>query len=69
MGCAPGMQTPLTTTREAPLRFRFLLYVHRGPADPAKIEPVARDFAARPNLGIKPSPGKNRQFGLEQRPG
>ncbi|GAB4148843.1 MAG: hypothetical protein Tsb009_22890 [Planctomycetaceae bacterium] len=59
MGASPGMKTPLTTTREKPLKLRYLLRIHSGPVDMKASERAFREFAKRPGFEVSRSKAKH----------
>jgi hypothetical protein len=66
MGASACRDVPLVTTRQSPLRLRYLLYVHSGPVDPARAAAIAAEWRARPRLEVIKSTRPHRQFELRE---
>jgi hypothetical protein len=64
MGASVCMREPLATTREAPLRLRYLLHAHRGAVQPDRAKSLAEEFAARPHYIVAPGEAPHEQFRL-----
>jgi hypothetical protein len=64
MGASVCMEQPILTTRENPLRLRYLLHAHAGPHDPARAGAVLTQFASWPRLHVEKSTKKHHQFEL-----
>lgn len=62
MGASPCMNGPLTTTRNKPLRLRYLLSIHRGEADAASINRIAAEFHQRPEFEVRKARVKHQHF-------
>ena len=69
MGPSACHDAPLTTTRGAPLRLRYLLHVHTGVADPARAAAIAQEWQSRPWLEVVKSMQPHRHFELSELPG
>jgi hypothetical protein len=66
MGCSACMHGPRTAAKDKPLVLRFLLYVHRGPANAARVNEVAAAFASWPGYRVVKSMRQHRQFEIER---
>jgi hypothetical protein len=64
MGAAVCLNRAVETTRDDPLRLRFLLHVHRGGADAARADQVAQEFASWPRYEVVRSTAPHRQYEL-----
>jgi hypothetical protein len=62
MGASVCFNQPLTITRQQPLRLRYLLHAHTGPADPQKANAAARQFADSPPFEVQKSGVRHQQF-------
>lgn len=65
MGASACIDEPLLTTRENPLRLRYLLHAHAGPYDQARAEALAAQFTHWPRFQAIPSKKKHQQFELQ----
>jgi hypothetical protein len=66
MGAAVCLENPVMTTRKEPLVLRYLLHAHRGAADPARAEKVAKEFAASPRYEVVPAKVKHEQYRIRR---
>jgi Methane oxygenase PmoA len=66
MGAAVCLAGPVTTTRQQPLRLRYLLHAHRGPASGPRVEAVAKEFAARPRFAVVKARVPHQQYAIER---
>lgn len=66
MGASPCMDGPLQTTRETPLRLRFLLHAHAGPIDSSKADALAEQFATWPEFDVIKSGQPHRQYEIRE---
>lgn len=62
MGCSVCMHDPVVTTRENPLRLRFLLHAHSGGADQERADGVAMQFSNWPRYEVVRSPKKHQFY-------
>ncbi len=62
MGASVCMNDSLITTKDEPLRLRYLLHVHKGEITADRADSVAKEFAARPGFDVGPSTAKHRQY-------
>jgi hypothetical protein len=62
MGAAVCLNGPVTTSRKQPLTLRYLLHAHRGGADAARAEKVAKEFAAAPRYEVAAAKVKHVQW-------
>lgn len=67
MGAAPGMHAPLMTTRAQPLVLRYLLLIHRGPADIERFEAVSQRFEQSQGFQVDKSTAKHQMFVISRR--
>ena len=68
MGAAFCLQEAWQLRKDQPLTLRYLLYVHTGGADPAKIEAAFQNYAALPPFEIQRSQQKNEFWAIERMP-
>jgi hypothetical protein len=54
MCASPTMNSSLLTTQQSPLRLRYLLLVHAGPADADRNHSLHQEFSLRPALVVRP---------------
>lgn len=66
IGPSACRDAPLTTTRDSPLRLRYLLHVHQGPVDAARAMQVSADWHSQPRLEVAKSMQPHRQFELRE---
>ncbi|MCA9052194.1 MAG: PmoA family protein [Planctomycetaceae bacterium] len=66
MGPSACRDSALITTREQPLRLRYLLHVHRGPIDAYRAAEVAAGWHPTPWLQVVKSSQPHRQFELQE---
>lgn len=66
MGAAPCLHDPLTTTRQRPLTFRYLLHAHRGDIDRTRADAIAQAFAASRAYEVVPAKVKHQQFTIRR---
>jgi hypothetical protein len=64
MGASVCMEQPVITTREKPLRVRYLLHAHAGRYDAARTDAIARQFSQWPRFAVTKSTRPHRQFDL-----
>jgi hypothetical protein len=64
MGASVCMEQPIVTTRENPLRLRYLLHAHAGPYDRDRAEAVSKQFADWPRWEAVKSSKQHQQFEL-----
>jgi hypothetical protein len=64
MGASVCMEKPIVTTREDPLRLRYLLYAHAGPYDAARAENLSGRFARSLRFKTANSSRMHQQFEL-----
>lgn len=55
MGAAVCLHQPLVTTRQQPLRLRYLLHAHGGALDRVRADEIARAFHARAGYAVRRS--------------
>ena len=67
MGAAHSMDGPLTAEREAPLRLRWLIHAHAGPADPGQTDALAEAFAATSPYEVAEDPSPHTRFTIRRR--
>lgn len=65
MGASPCMRGTQITTRERPLRVRYLLWIHTGPPDPQAIAARQKGFAQSPGWRVSRSQRKHRFYELQ----
>ncbi|MFV0442292.1 MAG: PmoA family protein [Planctomycetaceae bacterium] len=65
MGPSACRDAPLVTTRESPLRLRYLLHIHRDGANAERSNQLAADWKQHPWLTVVKSKQPGRQYGLE----
>lgn len=66
MGASPCMTGPLTTTRSAPLRVRFLLHAHAGEIESSKANAIAKQFAGWPEFDVIKSGKPHQQYEIRE---
>ena len=64
MGLSVCRDEGLVTSRDKPLRYRFMLHVHSDPIVPERAEALAAEWARRPFLAVRKSTQPHRQFEL-----
>ncbi len=62
MGASACFAGPLTATKSAPLVLRYLLHLHAGAPDAARINPVFEQFAARAGFVISKATAKHETW-------
>lgn len=65
MGASACMEQPILTTREAPLRLRYLLHAHAGPHNPTQAQHIFQQFSTWPRYEAVKSTKKHQQFELK----
>jgi len=62
MGASICMNGPIQTTREDPLRLRFLLHAHSGAVDADRADEIAGEFTTWPQFDVIRSSKRHRQY-------
>ncbi len=66
MGAAVCLQGPVTTTRKAPLRLRYLLHAHKGTVQAEQAHQVAKEFAGLVRYEVVKAQVKHEQYRLRR---
>lgn len=66
MGASACRDAGLITTRDAPLRLRYLLHVHSGAVDAARADRLFVDWQNWPAWTVVKSTRPHRQYDLRQ---
>jgi hypothetical protein len=66
MGASACMHGPIPTTRAQPLRLRYLLHAHRGPADANRANAIAGPFARSAPFEVVRATVKHEQFSVRR---
>lgn len=61
MGASVCMDGPVTTTKNDPLKLRYLLHVHDGDIDTDRAEKIGEQFESRPGFEVVKAEVKHRQ--------
>lgn len=68
MGAAACLGGAVETSRRKPLMLRYLLHAHGGPANAARNETTAREFAALPRFVVSRGTVRHEQYAIGRAP-
>lgn len=68
MGASVCLNEPIETSKQKPLRLRYLLHAHRGEPSPARANEIAAEFARGPGFEVVKSTVKHHQFEIREWP-
>jgi Family of unknown function (DUF6807) len=66
MGCSVCLNGPITTTRQQPLRLRYLLHAHRGSIHAERAAEVFKEFASLGRYEVTKANVKHTQFAVRR---
>jgi hypothetical protein len=66
MGCSVCLNGPITTTRQQPLRLRYLLHAHRGSIHAERAAEAFKEFAALGRYEVAKANVKHTQFAVRR---
>jgi hypothetical protein len=67
MCASPCMQKAIVTSRERPLKLRYLLHAHAGSLNPARANEIADKFNKSPEYIVRKSMQKHQQFEIVEK--